>query len=137
MDLANPKVVLENCTEFFAEEKIDVLINNGGISQRDDFDDLSFEVCETMMNVNCLGHIAVIKAVLPGMTERKSGQIVNILSLSGIIRLPMRTMYSSSKFALSGFAKALRSEVKPIHVCNIYPAYVQTNISKNAMLGSG
>ena len=51
----------------------------------------------------------------------------------------MRTMYSSSKFAFSGFAKALRSEVKPdnIHVLNVYPAYVQTNISKNAMIGNG
>ena len=92
-----------------------------------------------MMNVNCLSHIAVIKAALPGMQKRKSGQIINILSCSGIAGLPCRTMYSASKFGLSGFGKALRAEVKPhgIHICQIYPGYVQTNISKNAMVGDG
>ena len=92
-----------------------------------------------MMNVNCMSHIAVIKAALPGMTERKTGQIVNISSLSGIIGLPVRTMYSASKFAIRGFANALRAEMKPfgIDVINIYPDYIQTNISNNAMTGSG
>mmetsp|Transcript_19791 Transcript_19791/g.14225 ORF Transcript_19791/g.14225 Transcript_19791/m.14225 type:complete len:81 (+) Transcript_19791:515-757(+) len=51
----------------------------------------------------------------------------------------MRTMYCASKHGLSGFGKALRAEVKPhnCHVLNIYPTYVQTNISRNALLGSG
>ena len=86
-----------------------------------------------------MAHIAVTKAALEGMKSRKHGMIVNMLSLSGIVGLPSRTLYSSSKFALSGFGKALRAEVKGdgIHVLNIYPSYIQTNVSANAMLGSG
>ena len=126
LDLSNPQDCLEKTTALFKKETIDILVNNGGISQRDCFEDLDFEVCERMMNVNCMSHIAVIKAALPGMTERKTGQIVNISSLSGIIGLPVRTMYSASKFAIRGFANALRAEVKPfgIDVINIYPDYI-------------
>ena len=64
---------------------------------------------------------------------------MNILSLSGLFGMPVRTMYSASKFGLSGFGKAIRAEVSDfnIHVCNVYPDYVQTNISKNALLGNG
>ena len=139
LDLSNPQECLAKTKELFAKEPIDILVNNGGISQRDSFDDLDFEVCERMMNVNCTSHIAVIKAALPGMTQRKSGQIVNISSLSGIAGLPVRTMYSASKFAIRGFANGLRAEMKPygIDVINIYPDYVQTNISSNAMTGDG
>ena len=66
-----------------------------------------------MMNVNCMSHIAVCKAALPGMMERKHGQFVNILSISGYMGNPMRTMYCSSKFGLSGFSKVLRAECLP------------------------
>ena len=91
------------------------------------------------MNVNCLSHIAVCKAALPGMIARKSGQIVNILSISAFLGTPMRTMYCASKFGLCGFGKVLRVEGRQhgIEVTQIYPSYVQTNISKNAMLGDG
>ena len=73
------------------------------------------------------------------MTQRKNGAIINISSASGIFGLPVRTLYSCTKFGLSGFGKALRSEVKGdgIHVLQIYPGYVSTNISKNAMTGNG
>jgi short-subunit dehydrogenase len=93
---------------------------------RDTFDDLSLEMIESMMNINCTSHIAVIKAGLPHMMTRKGGQIVNVLSLSGLFGMPVRTMYSASKFGLSGFGKAIRAEVAEfnIHVCNVYPDYV-------------
>jgi short-subunit dehydrogenase len=65
-----------------------------------------------MMNTNLLSHIAATKAALPIMINKKSGTIVNISSGSGIMGLPVRTLYSASKFGLSGFGKALRSEVK-------------------------
>lgn len=64
---------------------------------------------------------------------------MNILSLSGVFPTPVRTLYCASKYALDGFGKSLRSEVAQhnIHVTHVYPAYVQTNMSKNAMTGSG
>ena len=106
---------------------------------RDCFEDMEFSVCERMMNVNCTSHIAVTKAVLPQMMERKSGMIVNISSMSGLVPVPVRTMYSCSKFGLSGFGKSLRAEVKSfgIDVIQIYPSYISTNISSNAMTGTG
>lgn len=92
-----------------------------------------------MMNVNCMSHIAVCKAAFPGMAKRKSGHFVNVLSISGYIGVPMRTMYSASKFGLSGFGKVLRSEGREhgIEVTQVYPSYVRTNISKNALTGDG
>jgi len=139
LDLSNPKEVLSRCKALFAKEKVDIVMNNGGASMRDCFEDLSLDMIEQMMNVNCTSHIAVVQAALPGFMERKSGQIVNILSLSGLFGMPVRTMYSASKFGLSGFGKAIRAEVAEynVHVCNVYPEYVQTNISKNALLGNG
>lgn len=79
---------------------------------RDEFKDLDFEVCETMMNTNLLSHIAATKAALPGMIKRQYGRIINVSSGSGVFGMPVRTLYCASKFGLSGFGKALRSEVK-------------------------
>ena len=71
------------------------------------------------------------------MIKSNDGQIVNILSISGIMGVPCRTFYSASKFGLDGFSKALCAEIcdKNISITNIYPAYVKTELSKNAMLG--
>jgi len=139
VDLSKPNQALEILKPIFSQYKPDIVVNNGGISMREEFKDLDFAVCETMVNTNMLAHIATIKAALPAMIERKSGQIVNVISGSGILGLPVRTMYSASKFGLSGFGNSLRSEVKPhgIKVLQLYPGYVQTNISKNAMTGTG
>ena len=92
-----------------------------------------------MMNVNCMSHIAVCKAALPGMIERKSGQFVNVLSVSGYMGAPLRSMYSASKFGLSGFGKVLRCEGREhgIDVTQVYPSYVRTNVSINALTGDG
>lgn len=118
---------------------VDICVNNGGISMRDEFSVLDFSVCETMVNTNLLSHIAVIKALLPGMVAQKSGHIVNVSSGSGVLGMPMRTMYSATKFGIAGFGKALRAEVKHqgVKVTNVYPGYVQTNISRNAITGTG
>lgn len=132
-------MVLEKLTALFGVEKVDIVVNNGGMSMREEFKNLDFSVCESMINTNLLSHIAATKAALPGMIQRKSGVIVNISSAAGILATPLRTMYSASKFGLSGFGKALRSEMKQhgIQVVQIYPGYVRTNISNNAMTGTG
>lgn len=112
LDLNQPKLVLSSLTALFATEKVDIIVNNGGMSMRDEFKNLDFSVCEIMMNTNLLSHIAATKAVLPGMIDRKQGCVVNISSGAGILAMPLRTMYSATKFGLSGFGKALRSEMK-------------------------
>jgi len=92
-----------------------------------------------MMNCNAISPIAIVKAFLPQMIKRKSGQIVNILSLSAVFPTPVRTLYCASKYALDGFGKSLRAEAAQynVQVTHVYPAYVQTNMSMNAMTGSG
>mmetsp|Transcript_55072 Transcript_55072/g.75683 ORF Transcript_55072/g.75683 Transcript_55072/m.75683 type:complete len:115 (-) Transcript_55072:150-494(-) len=89
-----------------------------------------------MMNTNCNSHIALIQGFLP-MLKKSKGKIVNISSIAGIFGSPLRTLYSASKFAIAGFSKALRPEVKlfGIDVIMIYPGYIRTNISLNASVG--
>lgn len=131
--------VYRKCVKFFDNEKIEVLVNCGGNSMRELFEDTSFSVCESMMNVNCTSHMAVIKACIPGLIKRKKGMIVNIVSVQGLFPNPCRTMYVAAKFGITGFAKAIRPELADhgIHVLNIYPGYIATNISKNALTGDG
>jgi len=92
-----------------------------------------------MMNTNCMAHIAMTKAFLPGFIARKQGHFVNVISIAGLIGTGYRTLYCTAKFGISGFFKSLRSEVKQhgVHVTNVYPEFVKTNISKNALLGQG
>lgn len=81
---------------------------------REEFVNCDFETCEYMMNTNCLSHIALVKGFLFSMISAgRQGQIVNILSISGLMGVPVRTLYCASKFAMDGFSKALRPEVAP------------------------
>ena len=100
-------------------------MNNGGVWLRDTFNDISdFNVVNRIYNVNTLAPIALIKGFLPKLIEQNNqGQIVNILSLSSLVGVPGMSIYSSSKYALDGFGKALQGEVqqKGINICQIYP----------------
>jgi dehydrogenase/reductase SDR family protein 7B len=137
MDLNKPKELGQMLQQLGLE--VDILVNNGGTSMREEFINLDFDVCETMMNTNLLAHIAATKVLLPHMLAKRCGHIVNIVSGSGVMGMPVRTLYCASKFGLSGFGKALRAEVAHtgVQVLQVYPGYVQTNISLNAMTGSG
>ena len=73
LDLNKPEECLVKCQELFGREQVDIVINNGGISQRDLFEDMSFMNCPQLMDVNCMAPIAICKAVLPSMMARKSG----------------------------------------------------------------
>jgi len=118
---------------------IDILVNNGGISQRALVRDTSIEVDERIMNINYLGTIALTKAVLPHFIENQSGQLVVTTSIVGKIGTPLRSSYAASKHALHGFFDSLRAEVynDNIAVTLICPGYVRTNVSINALTGNG
>jgi dehydrogenase/reductase SDR family protein 7B len=119
--------------------RIDILINNGGISQRSTVSETALDVDRRIMDVNYLGTVAMTKAVLPSMLARGRGQIVVISSLMGKIHTPMRSAYAASKHALHGFFGCLRAEVhdRGVHVCVICPGYVHTEITKHALTGDG
>ncbi len=119
--------------------KVDVLINNGGISQRALASDTSLDVDKKLMNINYFGTVAMTKALLPGMLTHQLGHIVTITSLTGKFGTPYRSAYAASKHALHGFFDSLRAELAqtPIKVTLVCPGFVRTNVSINALTGDG
>jgi dehydrogenase/reductase SDR family protein 7B len=118
---------------------IDLLINNGGISQRALAKDTTLAVDMKIINTDFLGHVALTKAVLPSMLGRRSGHIVVTSSIMGKIYTPLRSTYSAAKHALHGFFDSLRAEVSSdnILVTIVCPTGVKTGISLNAVTGDG
>jgi dehydrogenase/reductase SDR family protein 7B len=122
---------------FFGE--IDLLFNNGGISQRSLAKDTSIDVDKRIMDINYLGTIALTKALLPHFIQKNSGHFVVTTSIVGKVATPLRSSYSASKHALHGFFDSLRAEVyqNNIKVTLVCPGFVQTNVSLNALTGDG
>ncbi|MEQ9466435.1 MAG: SDR family oxidoreductase [Ekhidna sp.] len=118
---------------------VDILINNGGISQRDTILNTSLDVDRRLMEVNYFGSITLSKSLLPDMVKRKKGHHVIVTSTVGIINTPFRSGYGASKHALHGFYDALRAEHHDdgIKVTIVLPGYIKTNISYNALVGDG
>lgn len=119
--------------------RIDILVNNGGISQRAFAKDTSIDVDKRIMEINYIGTLALTKALLPHFIEKKAGHFVVTTSIVGKIGTPLRSTYAASKHALHGFFDSLRAEVYNDHidVTLICPGYVTTNVSMNALLGDG
>lgn len=119
--------------------KIDVLINNGGISQRALALETALEVDKKLMDINYFGTIALTKAVLPAMLTHQLGHIATITSLTGKFGTPYRSSYAASKHALHGFFDSLRAELghTPIKVTLLCPGFIKTNVSINALTGDG
>ncbi|XP_017273589.1 dehydrogenase/reductase SDR family member 7 [Kryptolebias marmoratus] len=114
---------------------IDVLINNGGRSQRSLFLETSVEVCEALMELNFLGTVSLTKQVLPHMTQRGRGSIVTVSSVVGLVGAPLSTGYAASKHALQGFFNSLRTELTDfpkILISTVCPGPVQSQIVNNA-----
>ena len=116
--------------------KIDILINNAGISMRALFEDTDLSVIKKLMDVNFWGTVFCTKYALPHIISQK-GSIVGVSSIAGIKALPARTGYSASKYAMDGFLEALRVENlrKGIHVLIAYPGFTASNI-RNTSLGA-
>ncbi|EAQ95852.1 SDR family oxidoreductase [Congregibacter litoralis] len=119
--------------------KIDLLINNAGVSQRSLCVDTDFEVYRQMMDINVLGQIALTQAALPAMIARGEGHIAVTASVAGKVGAPLRTGYCAAKHAVMGFFDALRTEVASdgLQVTTITPGFIRTNVSKNALAGDG
>jgi len=113
---------------------IDVLVNNAGVNYTAAVEDLSMEDWRAQFETNVFGVLRVTRAVLPHMRERRSGRILMMSSLSGLVTPPTQGAYSSSKHALEGLSNALRMELYPfgIDVVLIEPGYIITGIQKAA-----
>lgn len=95
---------------------IDVLVNNAGYGHEGLVEESSMADLRRQFDVNVFGAVAVIKAVLPHMRQRRSGRILNISSMGGIVTFPGISFYHASKFALEGLSEALGKEVKDLGI---------------------
>jgi 3-dehydrosphinganine reductase len=107
---------------------VDVLLSNAGVVMPGHFLDLPDGQFDDMMQTNFLGPVHLVRAVLPGMIERKHGHVAFMSSFAGLIGIFGYTAYSASKFAIRGFAQALRCELKPlgVRVSVCYPPDTET-----------
>ncbi len=118
--------------------KIDILINNAGLSMRALFNDLDIAVLKNLMDVNFWGTVYCTKYALPEILKT-SGSIVGVSSIAGYRGLPGRTGYSSSKFAMNGFLESLRTELLKtgVHVMVACPGFTTSNIRVAALAKDG
>lgn len=118
--------------------RIDVLVNNAGISMRALFSDLDLDVLHKVMDVNFWGTVYCTKYALPAILQSK-GSVVGVSSIAGYKGLPGRTGYSASKFAMQGFMESLRIETlkKGVHVMVACPGFTASNIRNTALVADG
>lgn len=140
LDLENYKQISAFTKRYLKKYGIPkVVIHNGGISQRSLTKETSLATIEKIMNTNFYGAVELTRTMLPDILNQKPVHFAVISSVAGKIGSPLRSAYSASKFALVGFFHALRAEEEKsgIFVTMVYPGFIQTNISKNALLGDG
>jgi dehydrogenase/reductase SDR family protein 7B len=137
-------VSLESDNKKMADEamrifgRIDILINNAGISMRALFDEVDLNVVKKVMDINFYGVLYATRYCLPEI-EKNKGSVVGISSIAGFRGLPGRTGYSASKFALNGFLEVLRTEhlKTGVHVLTACPGFTASNIRKRSLTKDG
>lgn len=121
-----------------AHGRIDVLVNNAGYALAGFAEDISLDELKAQLDTNFFGHVAMTKAVLPVMRKQRSGHVIMVSSIAGLVASPVLSSYAASKHALEGWSEALRIEMKSlgIHVVLVEPGAFETDIwVKNAKMG--
>ena len=140
LDLSNAEVLFKEASKICENYKIDVLVNNAGISQRGLFEEnlMNVDIERKLMEVNYFSSIALTKVVVENMLGR-GGHIIIITSVAGIHGANSRTGYSASKAAMIGYFESLRAELKDhnISLTTLSPGFVNTNVSINALTSKG
>jgi dehydrogenase/reductase SDR family protein 7B len=139
IDLTDSASIEAAAAQVLSGGYVDVLVNNGGISQRSKAEETPLELDRRIMEINYFGHVQVTKAVLPSMLERGSGTIAVTSSLTGKWGFYLRSAYAASKHALHGFYDSLRMEVEDrgLQITLITPGFIRTDISKHAVDAQG
>ena len=130
------KNLINKCITEFG--RIDVLINNAGISMRALFNESDLEIIYKVMNTNFWGTVFCTKYALPYLLQ-SNGSLVGVSSIAGHIGLPERSAYSASKFAMNGFLESVRNEnmENDLHVLIACPGFTASNIRKAALTKDG
>ena len=115
--------------------RVDVLVNNAGVSMSGDFEDMTYEEFDWILGVNLYGVIHGTKEFLPHLIASGDGVLVNISSLFGLISMPGQSAYNATKYAVRGFTEALREEMlvsgHPVSVTCVHPGGIRTGIARN------
>lgn len=134
MDVTDDRSVAEGVAQVVRSEgRLDALVNNAGMGIAGAVEDTSIQEAQQQFDTNFFGMFRLTKAVLPGMRERRSGHIINMSSIGGLISIPFQSFYCASKFAIEGFTEALRMEVQGfgIRVALVEPGDHRTNFTQN------
>lgn len=136
-DVKDSKQVKSVFEDIIAEHSaIDVLINNAGVIVNGELVDTPDDVIENVITTNTIGAIYVAKAALKTMKTQRNGRIINVISQAGLNARPGRSIYNASKWAMTGFTKALEEEAGDyeVLVTGFYPGTVQTELFAKAGL---
>ena len=136
LDLAQPASLQDKAAE--AEKafgRIDILVNNGGVTQRAMVMETPLEVDRKIMEINYFSGVIITKAILPGMLNRGYGHIIAMSSVTGKFGFPLRSAYAASKHAMAGFYESVCAEYyrQGIRTTVVFPGRINTNISLGAI----
>ncbi len=135
VDVADRAAVHRFADEVIAEHgQVDAIVNNAGVSLTETFEAMSYEDLEWVLNINLWGVVHGTKAFLPHLLARRSGWIVNLSSVFGIIGVPTQSAYNMAKFAVRGLTESLRQEIgdRGISVSSVHPGGIRTNIVRKS-----
>lgn len=140
MDITDEAQVQQAYAQVLAQfARIDWLINNAGLSQRALIAETTMQTERAIMEVDYFSQVFLTKTVLPTLLKQQSGRIAFVSSVAGLLGTQYRASYSAAKAAIHMWANSLRAEVaeQGIQVSVIFPGFVQTNVSFNALNGAG
>lgn len=136
-DLDSHEAIVEQAYDIYG--RIDILVNNGGVSQRSTAFDTEMSALKKIMDINFYGTVSITKLLLPYFIEQDKAHIVVTSSVMGKFAIKTRSTYCASKHALHGWFDSLRLEMEPhnIGVSLVCPGFINTNISINAVTADG
>ena len=119
--------------------RVDVLVNNGGVSQRSLFADTDLATIRRILEINFFGSVALTRFILPHMISNQSGHIIVTSSVAGKFGTKFRSGYAASKHALHGIFDCIRQEMYEynVHVTLVCPGPIKTNITQNSLTANG
>jgi NAD(P)-dependent dehydrogenase (short-subunit alcohol dehydrogenase family) len=142
VDVSDRAAVAQWATDVVGQlGRVDVLVNNAGVSMSGDFEDMSYEEFDWILGVNLHGVVNGTKEFLPHLIASGDGVLVNISSLFGLVSMPGQSAYNATKYAVRGFTEALREEMlvngHPVTVTCVHPGGIRTGIARNGRTTAG
>jgi NADP-dependent 3-hydroxy acid dehydrogenase YdfG len=142
VDVSDRSAVTEWATAVVEQfGRVNVVVNNAGVSMTGDFEDMTYEEFDWIVGVNFDGVVNGTKEFLPHLIASGDGILINISSLFGLISMPGQTAYNATKYAVRGFTEALREEMlingHPVSVTCVHPGGIKTGIARNGRKTAG